>query len=211
MAFIGALTLLTKRIDKIVFALVAFAAGALMGGAFFHLISETLEHLKTNICFSLVMLGFVSFFILERFLKWHHCHKGGECEIHPFAYLNLIGDSIHNFIDGIIIGASFIIDINLGIMTTLLIILHEIPQELGDFGVLIYAGLSPKRALFYNFISQLTCILGGIIGYYISVAHNFSIFLLPIAAGGFIYIAASDLIPELREEKNTKRVLVSLF
>jgi len=149
-----------------------------------------------------IILGLLLFFILEKFLYWRHCHKD-KYYIHSFAYLNLLGDGLHNFIDGLIIAAAYLINISLGITTTIAIILHEIPKEVGDFGVLVYAGFKKKKALFYNFLSALTAILGAILGYLISGGFNITI-LLPFAAGGFIYIAATDLIPELH-----KRVKVS--
>ena len=132
---------------------------------FFHLLAESLEHLTTTVSFSLLLLGFILFFLIERFLKWHHCHEE-KCEVHPFSYLILFGDGIHNFIDGLII-ASFLVNINFGIVTTLLIIGHEVPQELGDFGVLVYGGFSKVKALTFNFISQLTCMIGGVLGFFI--------------------------------------------
>lgn len=146
---------------------------------------------------------------MEKFLYWHHCHEG-KCDVHPVSYLILFGDGIHNFIDGIIIAASFIVSIPFGIITTLLIIGHEIPQELGDFGVLVYSGFGKVKALLTNFISQLACILGGIIGYFLSTALKGIIpFILPFAAGGFIYISASDLVPELHKEPKIKKSLSS--
>ena len=146
---------------------------------------------------------------MEKFLYWHHCHKG-KCDVHPVSYLILFGDGIHNFIDGIIIGVSFIVGIPFGIVTTLLIIGHEIPQELGDFGVLVHGGFGKAKALIYNLIAQLTCVLGGIIGYFLSTSIEGIIpFILPFAAGGFIYIAASDLVPELHKEPEIKKSLTS--
>lgn len=137
-----------------------------LAGGFFHLLAESLEHLTTTVSFSLLLLGFILFFFIERFLKWHHCHEE-KCEVHPFSYLILFGDGIHNFIDGLIIAASFLVNINFGIVTTLLIIGHEVPQELGDFGVLVYGGFSKVKALTFNFISQLTCMIGGVLGFFI--------------------------------------------
>jgi len=216
-SFIGALTLLLndKILNKLLMVLISFSAGALIGGAFLHLIPEAVEHggEKINV-FVYVILGFVLFFILEKYLYWRHCHKGEQCEVHTHtvAYLNLLGDGIHNFIDGVVIGTSFYTNIKLGIISTLMIILHEIPQELGDFGILLYGGLSKFRALFYNFLSALTAILGTIVGFFISESvYNIIVYLLPIAAGGFIYIAASDLVPEIQKQKEIKLANLSLF
>ncbi len=203
------LTLNRKTLNKIIYGLVAFSAGALFSGAFLHMIPETLELASTNLVFGLVILGFSIFYLMERLLHWHHCHEE-KCEVHSFTYLILFGDGIHNFIDGLIIAAGFAISVPFGIITTLLIIGHEIPQELGDFGVLIYGGFKVKKALLFNYLSQLTCVIGGVIGYIFSSSSQvFSTFLLPFAAGGFIYIAASDLIPSLHTEKNIKKAIIS--
>lgn len=199
-SFIGIITLSFKQkfLEKILLFLVSLSAGALIGSAFLHLIPESIE--KTSYTFILVIMGFVIFFTIEKFLHWQHCHEQ-HCKIHTFAYLNLVGDFFHNFLDGLIIASSFIISNNLGLTTTLAIIIHEIPQEIGDFGVLIYGGFSKRKALMLNFLVALTAIIGGIAGFFLSSFSNlFLIFIPPIAAGGFIYIAASDLIPELKDK-----------
>ncbi len=209
-AFIGVFSLWLKEkvLNKILLILVAFSAGGLLGGAFFHLLNESLENLSSYESFIYLIFGFSLFFLIERFLHWHHCHKG-KCDVHTFTYLILFGDGIHNFIDGLVIGASFLISIPFGIITTLIIIGHEIPQELGDFGVLVYGGFKKIKALLYNFLSQLTCVLGGLFAYFFSQTLSLSTLLLPFAAGGFIYIAASDLIPELHKEPNLRRSIIS--
>lgn len=199
------------KIDEILILLIGFSAGGLIGGAFLHLLPEALEQADSQLIFSYLILGFISFFILEKYLHWRHCHNG-VCKIHVFTYLNLIGDGIHNFADGMVIGASFIVSISFGMITTLVIILHEIPQEIGDFGVLLYGGFSKAKALYYNFLSAVTCILGTIIGYLISRQMGlFSSFLLPFTAGGFIYIAACDLVPELHKQPDLKKSASSLL
>jgi len=214
-AFIGVITLAikSKHLKKILLFLVSFSAGALFGGAFLHLIPESLEHLKTRGSFVLVLIGIVIFFILEKFIHWRHCHvPTSKKHPHPFAIMNLVGDSLHNLIDGLIIGASYLININLGITTTIAVILHEIPQEIADFGVLVYGGFNKLKALLMNFLSALTAVLGVIIALLIgSKIGIFAIILLPIAAGGFIYIAGSDLIPELHKEVNIKKSLLQLL
>ncbi len=195
-----------QLLQKILFGLIGFSAGALIGGAFLHLLPEAL-HSSTdiNLVFYFLIAGLVLFFIMERYLYWRHCHAGA-CSIHAFTYLNLIGDSFHNFIDGLVIAASFFVSVNLGIVTTVAIMLHEIPQELGDFGVLVYGGLSKQKALFYNFLTALFAIAGAIAGYFIAGhTKGFINLILPLTAGGFVYIAASDLIPEIHKEKNQKR------
>ncbi len=213
LAFVGVFSLLMKEgsFEKLVFIFVSFAAGSLLGGAFFHLLEESIEKLEAFLSFQIFIIGFVCFFILERVLRWRHCHKK-ECKVHPFSYLILIGDGVHNFIDGFIIAVSFLIDIRLGIVTTLMIIFHEIPQELGDFAVLVYGGFEKRKALLLNFISQLTCIFGALCAYfYSSFFGNKIVFALPFAAGGFAYIATSDLIPELHREENMRKSTFSLM
>jgi len=204
-----------KLLNKILIILIGFSTGGLIGGAFLHLLPEAMEKRKNSSdIFGFVIVGFILFFILEKYLYWRHCHKGEKCDVHVgmFTYLNLIGDGIHNFIDGLVMGASFFIDIKIGITTTFAIILHEIPQELGDFGVLVYGGFNKSKALFYNFLSAITAIIGTIVGYYISnKVESITVFLLPFAAGGFIYIASCDLIPELHKQKDLKISNISII
>jgi len=200
-----------ESLDKIVLFLVALSAGALMGGAFLHLLPEAAEMLDINSLFGVFLVSFITFFLIEKLLHWRHCHKG-NCDIHTFGYMNLIGDSVHNLIDGLIIASAFMIDFRLGVVTTLAVAIHEIPQEIGDFGVLIYAGIKKKTALLINYAVALTVVLGGIIGYFsFSNLNNLLPYLLPFAAGGFIYIAASDLMPEIRKESNLKKSMASFL
>jgi zinc and cadmium transporter len=211
-SFVGIISLLLKEnlLNKILLFLISFSAGALIGGAFLHLIPEAVEKSGTSEVYLFVIVGFILFFILEKYLYWRHCHKG-KCEIHTFTYLNLVGDGVHNFIDGLIIGTSFVVNISFGITTTFAIIMHEIPQELGDFGVLVYGGLNKNKALFYNFLSALTAVLGTVIGY--ALANTSGVFLkllMPIGAGGFIYIASCDLIPELHKQQDSKKATLSM-
>jgi len=190
--------------------MLAFSAGALLGGAFFHLLAKSLEDLLVDFAFSMVFLGFILFFLIEKFLHWHHCHKKG-CKVHAVSYLILVGDAVHNFIDGLIIAASFLIDVSFGAVTTVLILGHELPQEIGDFAVLIHGGFEKKKALLYNFLAQLTAVLGGLVGFFLGISVGSVSFLLPFAAGGFIYIAASDLVPELHKEEHLGKSLVSFL
>ncbi len=215
-SLVGALTisLSDKLLKKILLSLVGLSAGTLLGGAFLHLIPEALHEFEDGLgvdnMFLLVLVGFVVFFILEKLL-WRHCHEK-DCKIHTFAYINLFGDGIHNFIDGLIIAASFLTSIELGIIATIAVSVHEIPQEIGDFGVLVYGGLPKKKALLFNFISALTALLGGVLGYFlIPEMGEFQFYILPIAAGGFIYIAASDLIPELHKEHRKWRTIMAFL
>ena len=205
-SFLGAITLFLKEklLNEILLILVAFSAGSLLGGAFFHLIPEAIERVGIEEIFDVflyLIFGFCTFFILENFLNWHHHHAMKHPEIKSFSYLILISDTIHNFIDGLIIAGSFVVSFQIGVVTVLAVALHEIPQELGDFGVLIYGGFKKSKALFFNFISALAAIFGGLFGFLLSKKiGNSTIFLLPFAAGNFIYIAASDLIPEIKQK-----------
>lgn len=215
-SLVGVVSLLfTKQIiSGVIFILISFAAGSLIGASFFHIIPEVVEQaaIDLNYVFYYVIAGFIVFFILEKYLFWRHCHKGGSCEIHPVSYLNLLGDSLHNFMDGVFIGASFFVDIKIGLVSTIAVALHEIPQELGDFGVLLYSGFSVKKALFYNFLSGLTAIVGAMLGYFLSdKIQSVSVYLLPLIAGGFIYVSCCDLIPELQKERNLSRSVISLI
>ena len=145
-ALIGIFTLALKEklLEKLLLSLVSLSAGALIGGAFIHLLPEAVEQVPTDQLFFIVLFSFVLFFLIEKIFHWRHCHKG-KCKVHTFGYMNLVGDAIHNFIDGLIIAAAFLTDIRLGIVTCLAIALHEIPQEISDFGVLVYAGYKKSR------------------------------------------------------------------
>ena len=205
------LALSKKTLDKILILLIGFAAGGLIGGAFIHLLPESIEKSGGDQAFFYTLIGFSFFFMMERIFHWRHCHEG-VCDVHAFTYLNLLGDGIHNFIDGMVIASSFLIDLKLGLITTLLIIFHEIPQEIGDFGILVYGGFTRSRALSFNFLCGLTAMLGAVVSYFLSNAlGSFSMFLLPFTAGGFIYIASSDLIPELHKQKSEKRANLSFL
>jgi len=211
-ALVGALTLAfsSKTLDKVLHALVGFSAGTLLAGAFFHLLAESLDQMPLMESFYLLFAGFILFFLIERFLHWHHCHEG-KCDVHAFSYLILFGDAIHNFIDGLIIAASFTVGIGFGLVTTLLIISHEVPQELGDFAVMVYGGIERKKALLYNLFAQMTSILGGLIGFFLVAAAGLLVYLLSFAAGGFIYIGASDLVPELHKQGSMRKAMLAFL
>ncbi len=212
-SLVGIFALLLKEniLHKIVMALVALSAGGLIGGAILHLLPEAIGKSDSFFVYVYLLLGFILFFVMERFLRWRHCHEKTECSIHPVSYLNLIGDGVHNFFDGLVIGASFVVDIKFGVITTVAIILHEIPQELGDFAVCVYGGMSKYRALFLNFLAALTAIAGTLLGYYFSGrVEDFLVVILPFAAGGFIYIASCDLIPEIHKQADLKRAAASM-
>ncbi len=202
-----------KTLNKILLYFVSFSVGGLLGDAFIHLLPESIE-LNNGLYLSFyILLGLVVSFIVEKFIQWRHCHIPTSREHpHPLAIMNLIGDSVHNFIDGLIIGASYLTSIQLGIATTMAVVLHEIPQEIGDFGVLIHGGFKIRKALFLNFVTALAAVMGTIISLIIgSYASSLTNFLLPFAIGSFIYIAGSDLIPELHKETKPIKSFVQLF
>ncbi|MDI6655467.1 MAG: ZIP family metal transporter [Candidatus Hydrothermarchaeota archaeon] len=212
-SLIGIFSLMLREglLKRILFILIAFAAGALLGAAFLDLIPEAMEESQGANVFGYVLFGILSFFVLERFIFWRHCHDG-KCDVQTFSYLNLVGDGVHNFIDGMVIAAAFLTNVPLGVVTTIAIIFHEIPQEIGDFGILVYGGFSRFRALFYNFLSSLTAFIGAISTYFFSSYIESSLtFLIALAAGGFIYIATADLMPELQKEVDFEKSVVQLF
>lgn len=212
----GALTLAINqdRLKKFLIYFVSFSAGALLGDVFIHLLPELAEENAFNLTSSLfILVGILCSFIIEKFICWHHCNlHESESHIHRFAYMNIIGDSVHNFVDGLVIGASFLVGIPVGIATTIAVAFHEIPQEIGDFGVLLHGGFTKAQALFYNFMTSLTAILGAVIALILSsYLENINTFLIPFAAGTFIYIASSDLIPELHKHGELKKGIMQTF
>ena len=187
----------SQKLQNFTLALVSFAVGALLGDAFIHLIPESFNSFPSGSTASVFILsGILLFFILEKILRWHHCHEV-DChqEEKHIITLNLIGDSVHNYIDGALIAASFQISTFVGLTTTLAVILHEIPQEIGDFGIFIHHGVSIKKTVLYNFISALTSFLGVFAIFLFN--YDFSSYIIPLTAGGFIYLALTDLTPEL--------------
>ena len=205
-SLMGVLVLWLKdqQLKKILLYLVSFSVGGLFGDAFIHLIPEAIEKSGFGTSVSLlILLGILFSFVVEKFLQWRHCHIPTSSEHpHSFAYMNLFGDAVHNLIDGLIVGGSYLVSIPIGISTTLAVIFHEIPQELGDFGVLIHGGFAKRKAVWFNFLTALTAIVGAIIAFVVGTAlEGFIPLLIPFAAGNFIYIAGSDLIPELRKDE----------
>jgi len=209
-AFAGAFMLILgdKTVKRILSVLVAFSAGTMIGGSLLHLLPESFEALSGDVDLAMLIFisGFSVFFIIERFLHWHHCHGHGDCEVHPYSYLILFGDGIHNFIDGLVIAAAFMTEFHLGLITTFMILGHELPQEIGDFAVLLHGGMKKKEALFYNFLSQMTAVLGGLVWFFF-LNDQLQSLMLPFAAGGFMYIAASDLVPELHKEPRIDKAM----
>lgn len=199
---IGVIWLQKKKLNSVVLWFVALSAGTMLGASFFHLLPELTEVVEPLEVFSGVAIAFVVFWLIERLLHWRHCHDDG-CENHVFGWMNLFGDATHNFLDGLIIGAAYTVSVELGIITTIAILLHEIPQELGDFAVLLHAGWSPTKAVFANVLVACTSIIGAVVGFiFASQSEQLALAISMLAAGGFIYIAASDLIPELKEHKS---------
>jgi zinc and cadmium transporter len=211
-ALIGSVTVVLREetLKKLLLPLVALAAGTLLGGAFFHMIPASVDNLGNTVgIYVWVLVGFALFLGLEQFLHWHHCHRAPS-EHRPLTYLILIADALHNFIGGLAVAGAFLIDVRVGISAWIAAAAHEIPQELGDFGILIHGGWSKGSALLYNFFSALTFLIGGIIAYGASLKADVT-FLLPFAAGNFIYIAAADLIPEIKHEENATLNVIHLL
>jgi len=201
-ALVGSATLLLAptTLARLVTPLVAFAAGSLLGGAFFHMLPAAAAQTQDlGLVFLWTMLGFALFFALEQFLHWHHCHRASADCRKPLTYLILLGDGLHNFLGGLGVAGVFLIDVRLGITAWLAAAAHEVPQELGDFGVLIHGGWSRGRALLFNLLSGSTFLLGGLVAYAASQALDVD-FLVPFAAGNFLYIGASDLVPEVNKQ-----------
>jgi len=209
-ALVGSLTLLLPpaALDRVIMPLVAFAAGSLLGGAFFHMIpAASLGTAELALVLLWTMLGFVVFFALEQFLHWHHCHRASADCRKPLTYLILLGDGLHNFLGGLGVAGVFLVDVRLGLTAWLAAVAHEVPQELGDFGVLIHGGWTRGRALLWNFLSGLAFLLGGLVTWAASRALDVD-FLVPFAAGNFIYIGASDLVPEVNKHRSARTSLV---
>jgi zinc and cadmium transporter len=221
-SFVGiiALSFNETRLRKILFLLVALATGTLFGDVALHLLPEIFSLGRNNLLGAGGMLaGILVFFSLEKFLHWRHSHQVDDCDnplhhhqIQSVGYLNLIADGLHNLLDGAIIGASFLVNPAIGLATTLAVILHEIPQEIGDFAILINAGFSRVRAIWFNALSASLAIIGAIIALFLGLAiEQFTPFLLALAAGGFLYIAGSDLVPELHKTTDLKKSSLQLL
>jgi zinc and cadmium transporter len=197
-ALIGGITVLlpARTLDRILLPLVALAAGSLLGGALFHMLPEAVAELGNTLAvYVWLVTGFLTFFVLEQYLQWHHCHHPAGPHKH-LGYLILLADGLHNFIGGLAVSAAFLVEVRLGMVTWLVAAAHEVPQELGDFGILVHSGWKPRSALLYNAASAMTFLVGGLVTYAVSGSFNVAV-LVPFAAGNFIYIAAADLIPQI--------------
>lgn len=206
LSLIGVFLLPVKRsnLNKLTIFLVSLSAGTLLGDSFLHLIPEAVKKNDGVETWLWLLAGILFFFILEKVIHWRHCHlPTTEEHPHPFGLMNLVGDGLHNFLDGLIIAGSFLVDINLGVATTIAVIAHEIPQEISDFGVLLHAGFSRAKALFLNLLSASLAILGALLVLVVGdKMENLTNFIIPFAAGNFIYIATSDLFPELKKDND---------
>jgi len=211
---IFALILQRDKLQRLTLFLVSFAVGGLLGDALIHLIPESFARPDGRLSASLCILaGILGFFVLEKYVIWRHFHVHAEDRgIKAVVPMILLGDAVHNFIDGAVIGASYLVNIPLGVTTTLAVVLHELPHEIGDFGVLVHGGLSVKRALLLNFLTALTAIAGTIASLTVGPhVQGYAPAVVPITAGGFLYIAGSDLIPELQEEVRISRSMLQLL
>lgn len=223
-SLVGLLVLgLRENVQKIfLFYSVAFAAGTMLGAAFFDLLPESLKAIDAATALPVCLAGIMAFFIVEKYISWHHHHethdnagrkrRARQAEEKPMGYLNLVGDGLHNFFDGVAIAASFMVGLPLGITTTLVIALHEVPQEMGDFGLLLYSGFSRRKAIAFNLLTALTCVLGALLFYFAApLVQNLEGLGLAFTAGGFIYIAGSDLFPEFHRETDFKKSVWQLL
>ncbi|MCU0354428.1 MAG: ZIP family metal transporter [Cytophagales bacterium] len=201
-----ALFIKTTTLQRLVPLLVSLSVGVLLGDAFLHLLPDAIQRTQNLLAVMLSVLGGIFlFFLLEKVIRWRHQHEiypsQETREIRPLARMNLIGDAMHNFIDGTLIAGSFMVSPAAGVATTIAVIVHEIPQEIGDVGTLIYSGMSVKKAIWYNFLCALSCVAGAVAMLLLGTwLDGGVVYLLPVAAGGFIYIAACDLIPELHRQ-----------
>jgi len=202
-----------QRLRSLLLILVSLSVGSLFGSAFFHLLPEAYELNNSTQAVALWTLGgILLFFVLEKFIHWRHCHvPASHDHPHPVVFMNFVGDGLHNFIDGALIAAAYMVSIPTGITTTAAVLAHEVPQEIGDFGTLVWGGLSVKKALLLNFISGLAALVGAllVLGFGPHVT-NLQAQILPLTAGGFLYIAGSDLIPELRKNNRIRASLMQL-
>jgi zinc and cadmium transporter len=206
LALVGAVTLALPKsvLERVLLPLVGLAAGSLLGGAFFHMMPAAIDALGNGLTvYVWLVAGFLVFFVLEQFLHWHHCHRASHDDRRPLGYLILLADALHNLIGGLAVGGAFVVDIRVGIVTWLAAAAHEVPQELGDFGVLVHSGWRRMSALLWNFASALTFLAGALIAY--ALADRIDVaYLLPFAAGNFIYIAAADLLPLLAAQTRAR-------
>jgi zinc and cadmium transporter len=206
LALVGAVSVLLPpaQLERVLLPIVGLAAGSLLGGAVFHMLPESVDAIGNRLGVYLAFVaGFVVFFALEQFLHWHHCHRADHSGHRPLGYLILLADGLHNFIGGLAVGGAFVVDVRVGIVAWLVAAAHEVPQELGDFGVLMHSGWRRRSALLWNVASASTFLVGSLVAY--GIADRFEVaYLLPFAAGNFVYIAAADLLPEIASEERAR-------
>ncbi len=206
-----ALGIKQDRLQSMLLYLVSFSAGALLGDVFIHILPEIMGGETALQTGWYILFGIMLFFVLERVLIWHHSHSSHKEEVHAVVHLTIVGDALHNFLDGVAIAAAFVVSVPIGIATATAVIFHEIPQEIGQFAILVHGGWSRRKALFYNFFSALTAVAGALL--VLLFSQNFagaSTALLGVGAASFIYIAMSDLIPELQKEQHIRRFILQL-
>lgn len=212
----GVLTIVFKQyyLKGFLLFMVSFAAGTLLGDVFLHLLPELVSGSDFNLSMSLsIILGILMFFVLEKVVHWRHCHLPETQEhTHPLAIMNLVGDALHNFIDGALIAGSYLLSIPVGIATTIAVLFHEIPQEMGDFSVLLHSGMKVKKALFLNFMSALSALLGVLLVLAAGISAETTVqYIIPVTIGGFLYIANADLIPELHKDVKVTNSIIQLI
>ncbi|MFQ5980885.1 MAG: ZIP family metal transporter [Candidatus Heimdallarchaeota archaeon] len=221
----------TTTVDRLVLVLVAFGTGVILGAVLFEIIPEVLKEavhkesseILLQVLLIFIAVGFIAFYSLERFIYWFHGHHSCEevelgCRevnrhesVKSFGNLSLLGDGIHNFMDGFIILVAFSLNIPTGIAVTLAVAAHELPQEIGDFGILLLSRMTREKALFANFLSVLTAVLGGVVALWFLRITDFEFYILAFAAGGFLYLAASELVPKMQKEQNNRMALIQLL
>ena len=211
-AMVGGLTTVLQpaTLERLLLPMVALAAGTLLGSAFFHMIPEGMKSLDPLAAAAWLMCGFCAFLALEQFLHWHHTHRPPAEVRRPVTYLILIGDAVHNFLGGLGIASTFLLDPRAGSIAWVAGAAHEVPQELGDFAVLVHGGWPRRQALLWNLVSALTFPVGAMVAY-VASRHFEVAGLVLFGAGNFVYIAASDLIPEIKVQRVSLRATASHF
>ncbi|MFP3951247.1 MAG: ZIP family metal transporter [Candidatus Bathyarchaeia archaeon] len=221
LSLIGIFTLSMNEslLQKILNMLVSFSAGTILGASLFDLLPEAVESVPGKSVYIYISMGFVAFLFLERLIYWYHGSghidsldsMGDGKPVKEFAYLNLMGDFIHNFIDGMIIAAGFTVNLEVGIVTSIAVAFHELPQEMGDYGILVYAGISKRLSLIYNFLAASSVIWGSIIGsFFLGSIEAFSGLLIAFSTGAFLFLSASELVPEMSKERDTIKALIQM-
>lgn len=200
-----------KSVRRFVHLFISFGTGALLAVVFFDVMPEAIETIGQEQALPWILVGFLIFFVLEKFLSWYHYHEDeGISQLSSVGYLVSVGDALHNFIDGVIIALSFSAGLVLGVASTLAILLHEIPQEVSDYVIMIHGGFSKRKALVYNVLISLTTLAGALVGYYLASAVHVLGYMLAIVAGNFLYLASADLIPELKHQHGSRSSLMQV-